>query len=140
MTKLKKTLRLQRALRNERELNKSLGKVAAEVGPSKASKFFDVSRSKANYWKYKTIFPGWKPGTHGGVRTGFTPIVEYEICRALRQAVESLPTATVKLLCYQIYLQTNHTVSPTYVKTVLALADWTYVNLSGRRQNHDLPN
>lgn len=115
-----------RSRKHENDLNWAVGRVSAAYGIQIAAPLMGVSQPKAKYWRKKVLNPGWRAGAHGGVRRQFDPQQEAIVCSHLRELVQTYPTSIVSTLCARILSDTGYRVSPTYVKTVLAAADWTY--------------
>lgn len=126
MSRAKERESILRSRKHEKDLNWAIGRVGAAYGVAIAAPLMGVSQPKAKYWRRKIMNPGWKAGTHGGVRRQFDPLTEATVCSHLHRLVQMYPTATVSILCARILSDTGYQVSSSYVKSVLAAADWTY--------------
>lgn len=102
-----------------------LGRSAVEWGVSEVIRVLKSSRSKTRYWKNKILDPTFHSGPLGGGKRGFSPEKEQEVCFAIKRIVDATPTKGYKLISDDVYRETGHRVSKTYVATVLALNDYT---------------
>lgn len=62
----------------------------------------------------------------GGRRRGFPEEVELRIIQHIKTLLTATPTLTASLLVAHIARDLGVVVSATYIKSVLAAADWTY--------------
>jgi len=127
MTKAKDTARVIRDGKRAKQLKLALGRTSAIYGPKQASQLFKVSYSMAKYWKRKIIDPNWRISALGGRRRGFSEETEQAIIAVIKNSITSCPTMSCPLIRNQIYTQLGLEVSTTYIKSVLAAADWTCV-------------
>lgn len=104
-----------------------LGRAGLAWGIPEASLVLRASTNKTRYWARKVLDPLFRPGRHGGVRTGFDRRKEHEVCVAIREIIEQCPTKGYQLIVDDVYRKTGHIVSRTYVATVLAICDFTCV-------------
>lgn len=126
MTTTKERRRNERDRSRAQDSNWALGRVAVEFGTSVASSLHNVTVPKARYWKKKVLDPTFRNGELGGTRKQFHPDVEKAVCGALHRLVKNEPTLTIGMLAMRILDETGHMVSKSYIKIVLAAADWTY--------------
>lgn len=134
------SLKERRALRKAKDkaakLDWTLGARAAKVGPTVAAKEFSDTVPRARYWAKKVLFPLWHVAGLGGVRRGFSAQKTSEVATAIAQSVSSDPTRTIAGIVREVFLLTLHLVSMTYVKTILAVLDITYVSILCRKPSN----
>jgi hypothetical protein len=120
----------------EKRYNVAIGRCASVYGVASTSRLLDVSKPKTRYWRGRVLNPLWRAGSCGGVRRVFAPEVEEIVCRTLGNLVKACPVLSAQRYVELIREQTGYDVSRTYIKDVLATADWTYVPFFFVRPSH----
>jgi hypothetical protein len=127
MTSTREQKSIQRSRDAEKKMNVGIGRSSALFGVPATCSTLQVSRGKARYWKKRVLNPLWKSGGHGGCRRQFPKEVEEAVCRTLKELVQLFPALNVPALRLNIFDRTGILVSMSYIKDVIAAADWTYV-------------
>lgn len=117
----------QKRLKEHNKFQDDLGEYASKHGVAAATKAMKVTRGRARYRLKRYEQRNILHGTHGGHKTGFSDEATAIISGTLQKILKSKPTLSIRMFCNEVFKETGYRVSPTYVKTVLALSDWTYV-------------